>query len=197
MLHKQRLLQLIRATKKFENCELSPTASKLNAKYGRRLQELINEVVADVCDWREQLNNYMIALSTQYMFLKLRNENLKRALSNERKCRNRKRSASLDSSAESEGGAIFISPQKIQQARDLQLQQDEETEEKEVRESDEKHQQPLPKASTELEMLQRARIRQEKREQRQQGTEEKQRLKLPSSSFKRTFYFVQDPPRSH
>ena len=114
--------------------------------------------------------------STENILFKLRCEGLERALTNEQKHRARKKPLLLDLHTESEGGAIFFSPQKIQQARDLQLQKMRKPRKRKLVKDKKKLQHQLVKESREPEKLGRAQIRQQKREQRQQEAAEKQRL---------------------
>lgn len=70
----------------------------------------------------QQLSNTMHALSTENMLLKMRNDGLKKRLVNEKKRRKRGKPLMLDFPTQNEGGAIFYSPNKVQQARDRQDQ---------------------------------------------------------------------------
>jgi hypothetical protein len=154
------------------------TASILKAEDWRRIRQLLKETVIDIYEEKaKKLSNTMMSLTTENILLKLRCEGLERALMNEQKRRNRKKPLLLDLPNAGEGGAIFFSPKKVQQARDLQLQKDNEILQEQARKDDKKLQQQVAKESRESEKLQRAQIRQEKRLQRQQEAEEKQRLK--------------------
>ena len=79
--------------------------------------------------------------------------------------------------SENDGGAIFWSPQKIQSARDLLYQKDEEAAQEQARKDDKKLQQQLAKQAEEAQKAERAQIRREKQEQRVEKAVEKQRLK--------------------
>lgn len=154
------------------------TSSILKADDWIRIENLLKDVVVDFYDKKVQkLNNSMISLATENALLRLRCEGLEKALINEKKHRIKKRPLLLDLPADNEGGAIFFSPSKIQQARDLQLQKDTEAVQEQARKDDKKLQQQLLKESRELEKLKRAQIRKEKRQQRQQEAVEKQRQK--------------------
>lgn len=119
----------------------------------------------------------MFSMSTEVSLTRIESQGLRKALLNEQKHRNRKRPLLLDLPTENKGGAIFFSPHKVQQARDLQYQKDEEALREQASKNEKKLQQQLAKESRELEKLQRAQIREEKRKQREQAIEEKQRLK--------------------
>jgi hypothetical protein len=64
-------------------------------------------------------------LSTENRLLKLRCDGLEKALQNEKKKRQRGKPLQFQLQApEDDGGAVFYSPHKIQQARDLQLEKE-------------------------------------------------------------------------
>ncbi|QGA17382.1 hypothetical protein EYB26_005053 [Talaromyces marneffei] len=89
----------------------------------------------------------------------------------------RGRALLFDIPTENEGGALFMSPSKVQQARDNILKKDEQAAQEQARKDDKKLQQELTKQAKEQEKAERAQIRQEKQEQRLQEATEKQRLK--------------------
>jgi hypothetical protein len=171
---------LQRFTKKPEDRPSSSESSDsvLSAKDWRRIRQLLREAVTDIYDEKSQkLNNTLMSLSTDNILLKLRCEGLERALINEQKRHYKKKPLLLDLPAENEGGAIFYSPQKVQQARDLQTQKQQEISEAQAQKVDKKLQQQLAKEEKERLKLERAQIRQKNQEIRQQAAEEKQRQK--------------------
>jgi hypothetical protein len=70
-----------------------------------------------------------------------------------------------------------MSPSKVQQARDIISQKNEQAAQEQARKDDKKLQQRLTKQAKETKKAEKAQIRQEKRVQREQETAEKQRLK--------------------
>ena len=104
-------------------------------------------------------------------------EGIKRTLITIQKRQAKKKPLLLNMPIDSDGGAIWYSPSKVQQARDLQHQKDQEQAEEQARKDNKKLQQQLTKESKELEKIQKAQIRQEKREQRLQEAAEKQHQK--------------------
>ncbi|EED19145.1 conserved hypothetical protein [Talaromyces stipitatus ATCC 10500] len=144
----------------------------------RRIRKLVREVVTDIYDKKAQkLNDTMLHLSTENILLKTQVEGLQRALITAKKCPNKEKSLLLDLPTQNEGGAIFFSPPKVQQARDLQLQKDEDAAHEQARKDNKKLQQQLTKQAKELEKAEKAQIWQQQREQRQQEAAEKQRFK--------------------
>jgi hypothetical protein len=121
-----------RVLKRFtEKVEERPSSSEsstsiLKAEDWRRIEKLLKQTVRDFHDKRvRQLNDTMMALSTENILLRLRCEGLETALVREQKRRNRRKPLLLDPSAEYDGGAIFYSPSKVQRARDLQAEKEE------------------------------------------------------------------------
>jgi phage terminase large subunit GpA-like protein len=88
-------------------------------------ERLLKKVVADVYDTNaKKLSAAIHELATQTSLLKLRCEGLESALVNEKKKRQRQKPLQIAVQAPEHGGAVFYSPNKIQQA--LQLHDDKE-----------------------------------------------------------------------
>lgn len=119
----------------------------------------------------------MMSLATEVTLLRMRCEGLEKALINEQKRHNRKKPLLLTLPDENDGGAIFFSPQKVQQARDLQFQKDQEILDAQAQKEDKKLQQRLIKEEKERLKAEKAEIRQKNQEIRQNEAAEKQRLK--------------------
>jgi hypothetical protein len=171
---------LQRFTKKEESRPSSSESSNsiLKAEDWHRIRELLYEVVTDVYDKKAQkLNNTTISLSTENILLKLRCQGLEKGLVNEQKRRNRKKSLLLGLPADSDGGAIFYSPKKVQQARDLQNQKDQEALQAQVQKEDRKTQQQLRKEEKERLKAEKAQIRANNQEARRQEAEQKRHLR--------------------
>jgi hypothetical protein len=155
-----------------------PTASAIRAEDWRRIRKLVREAVSDEFDQKaQQLNNTLQSLSTQNILLTNELRGIKNALMHAKKRQTKKKPLLLDLPAEENDGALFMSPSKVQQARDLVLQKDEAAAQEKAHKDDKKLQQELAKQAKEMEKAERAQIRKEKREQRLQEAAEKQRLK--------------------
>jgi hypothetical protein len=145
---------LVRFNKKKDSRPSSSDSSRsiLQAEDWRRIERLLNRVVTDIYDKNaKKLSSTMHHLSTENIILKLRCQGLESALQNEKKKRQRGKPLQFELAPPENGGAVFYSPRKVQQARDLQKQKDEAIQ--------------ISKASKE-----EAKLR------RQQAKEEKQRL---------------------
>ena len=77
-------------------------------------------------------------LSTKLILLKSENQSLKRALMNAKKSKSRKQPLLLGLPSEQDGGALFISPTKVQQARDIISQKNDEAAQKQAHRDDKK-----------------------------------------------------------
>jgi hypothetical protein len=132
--------------------------SILGAEDWKRIEKLLRCVVTDVYNENtKKLRLTMHHLSTENILLKLRCDGLETALQNENKKRQRGKPLQFQLQAPEDGGAVFYSPHKIQQARDLQLEKE--------RAADE------VKASKELQKLRR----QQEKEVKQQLLEERKK----------------------
>ncbi|EED11636.1 conserved hypothetical protein [Talaromyces stipitatus ATCC 10500] len=113
------------------------SASIIKAEDWRRISKLVKDAVSNVYEEKaHQLHDTMLHLSTENILLKAQVEGLQRGISNINKRQAKKRTLLLDLPAENEGGAIFFSPSKVQQARDLQLQKDENAAQEQARKDD-------------------------------------------------------------
>ncbi|CEL07079.1 hypothetical protein ASPCAL10244 [Aspergillus calidoustus] len=142
--------------------------SVLSAEDWKRIENLLRGVVTDVYNENtKKLRLTMHHLSTENILLKLRCEGLETALQNEKKKRQRGKPLQLQLQAPEDGGAVFYSPQKIQQARDLQLEKERAANEL--------------KASKELQKVRR----QEAKELKQQLLEERKRNREHQQELRR------------
>ncbi|EEA22190.1 pogo transposable element, putative [Talaromyces marneffei ATCC 18224] len=167
-------------TKKIESRPSSSDsgASIIPAEDWRRLRKLVQGVFEDLYDQKAiQLKDTVLHLSTENILLKNEIAGLQRALIHSKKRSTKGRALLFDIPTENEGGALFMSPSKVQQARDNILKKDEQAAQEQARKDDKKLQQELTKQAKEQEKAERAQIRQEKQEQRLQEATEKQRLK--------------------
>lgn len=114
-------------TKKKDSRPSSSNSSRsvLQAEDWRRIERLLNHVVTDIYDKNtKKLSSTMHHLSTENIILKLCCQGLETALQNEKKKRQHGKPLQFELAAPETGGAVFYSPQKVQQARDLQRQKD-------------------------------------------------------------------------
>ncbi|KAI9035399.1 uncharacterized protein KD926_003539 [Aspergillus affinis] len=124
--------------------------SALGAEDWRKIERLLKYAVTDLYDQKaKKLNSTMHALSTENIILKLRCQGLEAALFQEKKKRKRGKPLLFELQAPEDGYAVFYSPNKIQQACDLQAEKDEAVQ--------------LAKASKEEERLRKQREKQDKR----------------------------------
>jgi pyruvate/2-oxoglutarate dehydrogenase complex dihydrolipoamide acyltransferase (E2) component len=148
-----------------ENTIQRPSSSEssqsvLQADNWRRIERLLKEVVANVHDDNtKKLSLTLHHLSTENIMLKSRCKGLEEALANEKKRRQRGKPLALQLQAPESGNAVFYSPKKIQQARDLQKQKDEGLQQ--------------AKAAKEEAKLRR----QQEKEEKKRVTEERKRIK--------------------
>lgn len=114
-----------------ENTIQRPSSSEssrsvLQADDWRRIERLLKKAVADLHDENtKKLSLTMHHLSTENIMLKSRCKGLEEALLNEKKRRQRGKPLAFQLQAPESGNAVFYSPRKIQQARDLQNQKNE------------------------------------------------------------------------
>ncbi|KAF1999448.1 hypothetical protein P154DRAFT_399488, partial [Amniculicola lignicola CBS 123094] len=95
----------------------------------RKIERLLHQVVTDIYDKRSrQLSQTIHSISVRNILLENENNRLKEALVNEKKKRQRGKPLLLKAPTQYDGGAIFWSPQKVQEARDQQSKKDAEEE---------------------------------------------------------------------
>ncbi|EED21149.1 conserved hypothetical protein [Talaromyces stipitatus ATCC 10500] len=126
----------------------------------------------------KKLSNTVMELTTEVVLLRLRLASAEKALLHEKRRQIRKKPLLLDLPNKQEGGAIFFSPSKIQQARELFQQKEDHATQEKARKDDKKLQQQLAKEAKEQEKQERAQIRQKKRDEREKQAAEKERQKL-------------------
>jgi hypothetical protein len=159
--------------------------SVLSASDWRKIEKLLHEAVGKMINSKAQkLSNTVTALATQNQLLKNENRGLKNALLHEKKHRSKGRTLLFNLPTENEGGAIFFSPGKIQQAREQQQKKNEQVELEKARKSDKKLQQQLAKEARELEKADRAQQRQIQREKREEEAVQKQLVRAEQELYK-------------
>ena len=152
--------------------------SILKAEDWRRIEKLLKEVVSNVYDEKVQkLNDTIMHLSTENILVKLRCTGLENALQNEQKKRQRGKPLQLQLQAPEDGNAIFYSPKKIQQARDLQAEKEEAIRLAKAAKAEDKIRRQQEKEEKKHLMEERKRIRAFNKSVRMQEAEEKRRQK--------------------
>ena len=141
-LNPQQVLNRFNIEEKERPSSSESSTSVLSASDWRKIERLLRKVVADVYDKpARQLSQTIHSISVRNNLLQHENDRLREALINERKRRQRGKPLLLEAPTNYDGGAIFWSPSKVQDARDrqvqkeeaeraLQLQKDEETQRK-------------------------------------------------------------------
>ncbi|KAF2023962.1 hypothetical protein EK21DRAFT_79744 [Setomelanomma holmii] len=97
----------------------------MSASDWRKIEQLLREAVDGIYDERaKKLSRTIHTITAENTLLEHENNNLKEALANEKKLRQRGKALLLEPPAEYDGGAIFWSPNKVAQARLKQEQKD-------------------------------------------------------------------------
>lgn len=136
-------------------------SSVLSASDWRKIERLLREVVADTySEEKKKLSRTIHTLAVQKSLLQLENEQLREALSHEKKRRQRSNALLLEPPEEYHGGAVFYSPQKVQQARDRQ------------------HQKELDEAAVQHQKSEAIKLRNEQKLLKQAALEERRHLRL-------------------
>jgi len=101
------------------------TLSVLSASDWRKIERLLRDVVENIYDSRSrQLSQTIHTMAVQKVLLQHENERFKEALINEKKRRQRGRPLLFEKPSEYNGGVMFWSLSKVQEARDRQTQKD-------------------------------------------------------------------------
>jgi hypothetical protein len=120
--------------------------SVLTAADWRRIERKLKEVVANVFDTRvKELTETIKSLAATNILLESRIQGYQRALKNDQKKRQRQKPLFHQLATQNDGGAIFYSPNKVQQARDLQKEQEEAKERETALKANKKLQRQLEK----------------------------------------------------
>lgn len=152
--------------------------SILGAEDWRKIKKLLHDVVEDVySENTRKLSLAMHNLSTENILLKLQCEGLQIALQNEKKKRQRGKPLQFQLKASDDGGAVFYSPQKIQQARDLQLGKERAAEQLKASKEEQKVRRQQEKEAKQRLIEDRRKIRASQREIRRLEAEQKRQEK--------------------
>ncbi|KAI9037196.1 uncharacterized protein KD926_000769 [Aspergillus affinis] len=152
--------------------------SVLGAEDWRKIERLLKHAVVDLYDQKaKKLSSTMHCLSTENVLLKLRCQGLEEALLQEKKKRQRGKPLLSELRAPEDGYAVFYSPKKIQQARDLQAERDEAIQLAKASKEEEKLRKQQEKQDQRLLIEERKRIRALNRETRVREAEAKKQKK--------------------
>jgi len=123
-----------------------------------------------------RLNNTMKKLTTDVALLKAENEDLRRTVCIERSCRRRDKSLFDDLEVNDEAKKMFFSSNKIQAARDRQIQRIEEKQQAAIQKTNEKEQKELRKLEKQRLIAERKVEREKKKAKREKKAKRKKKL---------------------
>lgn len=169
---------LKRFTKKEDSRPSSSESSRsvLGAEDWRRIERLLKQVVTDVYDQNtRKLSSTMHNLSTENILLKLRCQGLERALLHEKKKRQRGKPLQFQLQAPEDGNAVFYSPNKVQEARMLQIQKEKAIEDAKISKEAEKQRKRQEKEAKQQSIENNRRIKAYQKELKVQEAERKKR----------------------
>jgi hypothetical protein len=177
------------------------TTSVLSASDWRKIERLLRQVVEDVYDSRSrQLSQTIHTIATQKQLLQHENEKLREALINEKKRRTRGKPLLLEAPQEYNGGAVFWSPTKVQEARDRQARKDADDKALQLQKSEEQKAKELQKQEKQAMLKERARLRlvaKEIRLQQQQAkAAEREEARITKQVEKQLRYDVQSSKKA-
>ncbi len=124
-----------------------------------------------------KLNNTMKKLTTDVALLKAENEELRQTVRIERSCRRREKPLFDDLEVNSEAKKVFFSSNKIQAARDRQIQRIEEKQQAAIQKTDEKEQRELRKLEKQRLIAERKVKREKKKTKREKKAKRKKKLR--------------------
>jgi len=138
----------------------------------------MKSVVEEAIDSQaRKLNNTVEKLTTDVALLKAENENLRRTVRIERSRRRREKSLFDDLGINGEAKGVFFSPNKIQTARDRQIQRIEEKQQAAIQKTKEKEQRKLRKLEKQRLIAERKVEREKKKAKREKEAKRKKKLR--------------------
>ena len=138
----------------------------------------MKSVVEEVIDPKaRKLNNTMKKLTTDVALLKAENEDLRRTVRIERSRRRREKPLFDDLGVNDEAKGVFFSPNKIQAARDRQIQRIEEKQQAAIQKAEEKEQRELRKLEQQRLIAERKVEREKKKAEREKEAKRKKELR--------------------
>ncbi len=138
------------------------------------MKSVVGEVIGSEA---RKLNNTMEKLTTDVALLKAENEGLRRTVRIERSCRRRGKSLFDDLEVNGEAKGVFFSPNKIQAARDRQIQRIEEEQQAAIQKAEEKEQRKLRKLEEQRLIAERKVEREKKKAEREEEAKRKKKLR--------------------
>jgi len=138
----------------------------------------MKSVVEEAIDSQaRKLNNTIEKLTTDVALLKAENEDLRRTVRIERSCRRREKPLFDDLGVNDEAKGMFFSPNKIQAARDHQIQRIEEKQQAAIQKAEEKEQRKLRKLEKQRLIAERKVEREKKKAKREEKAKRKKKLR--------------------
>ncbi len=137
------------------------------------MKSVVGEVIGPEA---RRLNNTMEKLTTDVALLKAENKDLRRTVRIERSCRRRGKPLFDDLEVNGETKKVFFSPNKIQAARDHQIQRIEEKQQAAIQKADEKEQRELRKLEKQRLIAERKVKREKKKAKRKKEAKRKKKL---------------------
>ncbi len=138
------------------------------------MKSVVEEVIGSEA---RKLNNTMEKLTTDVALLKAENEDLRRTVRIERSRRRREKSLFDDLEINGEAKGVFFSPNKIQAARDRQIQRIEEEQQAAIQKAEEKEQRELRKLEEQRLIAERKVEREKKKAERKEEAKRKKKLR--------------------
>ncbi len=138
------------------------------------MKSVVEEVIGPEA---RKLNNTMKKLTTDVALLKAENEDLRRTVRIERSRRRREKSLFDDLEINGEAKGVFFSPNKIQAARDRQIQRIEEEQQAAIQKAEEKEQRELRKLEEQRLIAERKVEREKKKAKRKEEAKRKKKLR--------------------
>jgi Spy/CpxP family protein refolding chaperone len=138
----------------------------------------MKSVVEEAIDSQaRKLNNTIEKLTTDVALLKAENEGLRRTVRIERSRRRREKPLFDDLGVNGEAKGVFFSPNKIQAARDRQIQRIEEKQQAAIQKAEEKEQRELRKLEKQRLIAERKVEREKKKAEREEKAKRKKKLR--------------------
>jgi len=138
------------------------------------MKSVVEEVIGSEA---HKLNNTMKKLTTDVALLKAENEGLRRTVRIERNRRRREKLLFDDLEVNGEAKGVFFSPNKIQAARDRQIQRIEEEQQAAIQKAEEKEQRELRKLEKQRLIAERKVEREKKKAERKEEAKRKKKLR--------------------
>ncbi len=154
------------------------SSSALSEADWRKVRRLMKSVVGEaIGPQARKLNNTVEKLTTDVALLKAENEGLRRTVRIERSRRRREKPLFDDLGVNGEAKRMFFSSNKIQAARDHQIQRIEEKQQAAIQKAEEKEQRKLRKLEKQRLIAERKMKREKKKTKREKKAKRKKKLR--------------------